>query len=132
MAAKKQPAQSLGERMVSAILGEMTQAGVEPDAKEHALLATARQLVDRLDALEAIIARDGEMLTNAAGMVRIHPAIAEQRQQAATLPKVLSGIVVGDSTSGSQKNPVKVRAAQVRWSKRDQLRETQARRQAGA
>lgn len=131
MAAKKQPEQSPGQRMVAEILAEMTQAGVEPDAKEQALLATARQLVDRLDALEAIIARDGEMLTNTAGMVRVHPAIAEHRQQAATLPKVLSGIVVGDTMSGAQKNPAKVRAAQVRWSKRDDLRDSQARRQAG-
>ncbi len=128
MAAKKQPAQSPGQRMVSEILAEMTQAGVEPDAKEQALLATARQLVDRLDALEAIIARDGEMLTNAVGMVRVHPAIAEHRQQAATLPKVLSGIVVGDTMSGTQKNPAKVRAAQVRWAKRDSVRDSQARR----
>ena len=132
MAAKKQPAQSPGERMVSAILAEMTEAGVQPDAKEHALLATARQLVDRLDALEAIIAKDGEMLTGTSGVLRVHPAVPEHRQLAVSLPKVLSGIVIGDSTSGSQKNPVKVRAAQVRWSKRDQLRETQARRQAGA
>src|SRR5674476_1312315 len=58
MAARKQPAQSPGERMVSEILAEMTEAGVQPDAKEVALLATARQLVDHLDALEQIIAKD--------------------------------------------------------------------------
>jgi hypothetical protein len=119
MAAKKEP--SPGERMVDAILAEMTEAGVEPDAKERALLDTARQLVDRLDALERIIARDGEILTSPAGAVRVHPAVAEHRQQAATLPKVLSGIVVGDS-SGIGKNPAKVRAAQVRWANRDRRR----------
>lgn len=125
MAAEKP---SPGEHMVAEILAEMTQAGVEPDAKEQALLVTARQLVDRLDALEAIIARDGEMLTSKTGVVRVHPAVPEHRQLAVSLPKVLSGIVIGDSMSGAQKNPAKVRAAQARWTKRDTLREAQARR----
>ena len=58
-------------------------------------------------------------------------ADAEHRQQAATLPKVLVGIVIGDSMTGAQKNPAKVKAAQVRWAKRDQLRDTQARRLEG-
>jgi hypothetical protein len=110
MAARKQ---SPGAAMVAAILAEMTEAGVEPDAKERALLVTARQIVDRLDALEAIIARDGEMLTSATGIVRVHPAVPEHRQQAVSLPKVLSGIVVGDSSAG--KNPTKQAAAQTRW-----------------
>jgi hypothetical protein len=123
MAAKKEP--SPGERMVAEILAEMTEEGVEPDAKERALLATARQLVDRLDALEAIIERDGELVAGAGGLMRVHPAVAEHRQQAATLPKVLSGIVVGDS-SGIGKNPAKVRAARVRWANRDRRREAAA------
>lgn len=121
MAAKT--VRSPGQQMVSEILAEMTEEGVTPDAKERALLATAHQIVDRLDALEKIIIRDGELLTTNTG-VRIHPAVSEHRQQAATLPKVLAGIVVGDSSAG--KNPAKVRAAQVRWANRDRRREAQA------
>jgi hypothetical protein len=113
--------------MVAAILAGMTDAGVQPDAKEHALPATARQLVDRLDALERIIARDGEMMASSTGVVKVHPAVAEHRQLAVSLPKVLAGVVVGDTMGGTVKNPRKVRAANVRWAKRDQLREAQAR-----
>lgn len=122
MAAQTEP--SPGQVMVAAILAEMTDAGVEPDAKETALLDAGRQLVDRMAALEAIIARDGELLTSQAGVVRVHPAVAEHRQVAATLPKVLAGIVVGDSAVA--KNPAKVRAAQVRWANRDRNLERQA------
>jgi len=111
--------------MVNAILAEMTEEGVARDAKESALLATARQIVDRLHAPRRILARDGETLTSPAGAVRVHPAVAEHRQQAATLPKVLSGIVGVDSC-GIGKNPAKVRAAQVRWSNRDRRREAAA------
>ena len=132
MAARKQPAQSPGERMVSEILAEMTEAGVQPDAKEVALLATARQLVDHLDALEQVIAKDGALLTSSTGVVRVHPAVVEHRQLAATVPRVLAAIIVGDSTAGTGKHPAKVRAARARWDRRDQLREAQARRQAGA
>ena len=113
MAAKKPPVLSPGRKMVAGILAQMLEFGVVPDAKEEALLDTARQIVDRLDALERSIARDGELLTNAAGVIRVHPAVSEHRNLAATLPKVLSGIVIGDSSAG--KNPVKVAAAQTRW-----------------
>jgi hypothetical protein len=129
MAAKKE---SPGQRMVAEILAEMLEAGVQPDAKEVALLATARQLVDHLDALEKVIARDGELLTSSTGTVRVHPAVVEHRQLAATVPRVLSAIVVGDSTTGPGRHPAKVKAARARWDRRDQLRETQARRLEGA
>jgi Phage terminase, small subunit len=120
--------QSPGQHLVAEILAEMEAAGVVPAAKEEALLATACQIVDRLDALEKIIARDGEMLTSKTGVIRVHPAIPEHRQLAVSLPKVLAGIVVGDSTSGAAKNPDKVHAARVRWDRRDSLREAQAAR----
>src|ERR1035437_8842205 len=132
MAARKQPEQSPGQRMVAEILAEMTETGVQPDAKEVALLATARQLVDPLDALEEVIARDGALLTSRTGVVRVHPAVVEHRQLAATVPRVLAAIIVGDSTPRAGQHPAKVRAARARWDRRDHLRETQARRQAGA
>lgn len=108
-----------GEALVDALVAEMAEVGVEPDAKEKSLLEAAKQLVDRLDALERIIAADGEMVTSPTGHVKLHPAVSEHRQLAATLPKVLVGIVVGDSLSGVGKNPAKVRAAQARWAARD-------------
>ena len=113
MAAKRQPKQSPGQVMVAAILAEMAEVGVEPDSKEQVLLDTARKLLDRLDALERIVAKDGLMLTSVAGVVKVNPAAVEHRQLAANLARVLSNVVIGDSSSG--KSPVKQRAAQTRW-----------------
>jgi len=118
MAARKQPEQTPGERMVSGIMAELTEDGVQLDAKEKALLATARQLVDRMDALEAIVARDGLMVTTDAG-VKLHPAAAEHRLCATTLPRILAGIGAGDTTAGA-KNPTKQRAAASRWASHNQ------------
>ncbi|GES37480.1 hypothetical protein RAJCM14343_2735 [Rhodococcus aetherivorans] len=99
--------------MAAAIVAEMAEEGLVPDAKEQALLDAAAQVVDRIDALEKIVARDGELLTSSTGTIRVHPAVAEHRQLAATLPKVLSGIVLGNTATA--KDPVKQRAANRRW-----------------
>ena len=64
-------------------------------------------------------------------MTRVHPAVPEHRQVAATLPKVLAGIVIGDSQTSRAKHPDKVRAANVRWANRDRQREAQERRASG-
>ena len=113
MAAKRGPKQTPGAAMVAAILAEMAEVGCEPDSKETVLLDTARKLVDRLDALERVIVREGLMLCSPAGVVKVHPAAVEHRQLAANLARVLSNVVIGDSSAG--KSPVKQRAAQTRW-----------------
>lgn len=127
----RKPLLTPGAALVAAIVAEMKDVGVQPDAKEETLLATARQLVDRLDALEQIIARDGEMLTSRTGVIRVHPAVAEHRQLAATLPKVLVGIVIGDTAAGGAKDPTKQRAANARWDRVARQREAVAARAAG-
>jgi hypothetical protein len=122
----------LGAALIAAIVAEMAEEGVQPTAMEDALLRTAGRLVDRLAALEAAVERDGEILVSKTGVTRVHPAVSEHRQVAATLPKVLAGIVVGDSVAGIVKNPAKVRAANRRWANRDRIREAQVRRAEGA
>lgn len=121
----KAPTQSAGEIMVASIIEEMREEGVMPNSKETQLLATARQLVDHLAALEVLIVRDGEMPL-VAGVAKLHPALSEHRQIAVSLTKVLQGIVIGDTQSGTAKNPSKVRAAQVRWAAVAKLKDAQA------
>jgi len=114
-----------GQKLVAAIVAEMAEADAQPDAKEATLLETARQLVDRLDALERAIARDGELLTSKTGVMRVHPAVSEHRQLAATLPKVLVGIVI-DPSPNARKDPTKQRAANARWDRIARQREAVA------
>ena len=116
---------SSGQKFVDEILADMDSENVDPTAQEKALLESAKTIIDRMTKLEEAIQRDGEIIQSATG-IRVHPAVAEYRQYAATLPKVLAGIIIGDS---SGKNPVKVKAAQTRWNevaRREQLRKEAA------
>jgi hypothetical protein len=128
MAVRKQPVQTPGERLVAEILAEMAESQIIPDSKESALLDTARTMVDRMAQLDAIVTRDGPILVSATGVQRVHPALAEYRLMAVSLPKVLAGIVIGDSSSGPPKDAAKQRAVNARWNRRDQLRSAQAAR----
>jgi hypothetical protein len=122
MAAKKVPEQSPGERMVAGIMAELTEDGVQLDAKAKALLATAQTLVDRMDVLERIVVRDGVMVTTEAG-VKVHPAVIEHRLCATTLPRILAGIGAGDTSAGA-KDPIKQRAATARWAAHNRQKAT--------
>ena len=128
MAAKKEPKQTPGERLVAEILAEMAESQIIPDSKESALLDAARTMVDRMAQLDNIVTRDGPILVSATGTQRAHPALIEYRQLAGTLPRMLAGIVIGDSSSGPPKDATKQRAANARWNRRDQLRDAQAAR----
>ena len=79
-------------QMVANIIEEMREAGVLPEAKERALLATACSLVDRLAALESLIVPDGELIDGLNGTTRVHPAVSEYRQYAATLRRCSLGL----------------------------------------
>jgi hypothetical protein len=101
-----------GKRLATTILEQMGEDGLEPDGRDAALLDAAATLADRMADLQAMIAKDGKSTTSATGIVRLHPAIAEHRQHAVSLAKVLSGISLHVT---SAKSPAKQRAAQTRW-----------------
>jgi len=75
-----------------------------------------------MDALEAIVARDGLMVATEAG-VKVHPAVIEHRLCATTLPRILAGIGAGDTSAGA-KNPIKQRAATARWAAHNRQKAT--------
>jgi hypothetical protein len=105
---------SRGELLVDAIRSEMDGLDLIPTASEEALLRLACDLADRLDRLERVVEREGELLTAANGTVRMHPGAVECRQIAMALARVLAGVVVAE-TDGAKKDPAKVRAATSRW-----------------
>jgi tetrahydromethanopterin S-methyltransferase subunit B len=128
MMAARKPKQSPGQRLRAEIVSEMAESHVIPDSKEDALLDAVQTMVDRMAELDAIVTRDGPILTSVAGTQRVHPGLIEYRQMAGTLPRMLAGIVIGDSSTGVPKDAVKQRAANARWNRRDQLRSAQAAR----
>lgn len=64
----------------------------EPEPHELLQVLEACRIVDRLDALDAILAKDGLMATNAKGDPIIHPALVESRQQTAILNRTLASL----------------------------------------
>lgn len=63
---------------------------------ERVLLAEACRLADRVAGLEAVVEREGLMVTGSMGQPRLHPAVAEIRQSRLTLVRVLGGISYPD------------------------------------
>jgi hypothetical protein len=105
---------SPGPQLVAAILAQLAEDGLEPDARDAALLQTAARLADRMAGLELMIASDGERSVSETGIVRLHPGIAEYRNHSIALAKVLQAVALSE-TVGVAKDPAKVRAAETRW-----------------
>jgi DNA-binding Lrp family transcriptional regulator len=106
------PQVSRGDALVERLRGEMAGEGLIPTSGEEELLAVARNLADRIELLQQIVAVDGERRSMKDGRVQLHPALAEIRQCEATLSRVVNGI---QTMEVAPKNPVKQRAAQTRW-----------------
>jgi len=72
----------------------------------------ARDLADRIDRLQKLVAADGERRKFNDGKVLMHPCLSEIRQCESTLARVVGGI---QTMEAAPKNPAKVRAVQTRW-----------------
>lgn len=98
------PQVSRGDALVARLRGAMSEQGLVPTSGEEESLAVARDLADRIELLQRLVAVDGERRKLKDGSVRLHPALAEIRQCESTLSRVLGGIntiEVGSPGSGS-------------------------------
>jgi hypothetical protein len=101
-----------GQALVARVLAEMRSQGLAPDGRETELLTLAETLENRRAELEASIAEDGVRVKMEGGRVLLNPAVAEARQTATALARVLQGVQM---EPGPMKNPAKQAAAQSRW-----------------
>lgn len=80
----------------------------EYELEEHELLLLreAVRTVDTLDALEALVARDGPLLASSQGE-RAHPALTEARQQRIALARLLAALRLpaGEESEGADRRP---------------------------
>lgn len=94
------------------------------DTAEQQLLVEVCRTLDRLDALEAVVAQDGPTITGSMGQTIVHPAIGEARQQRVVLARLVAALELptedGPTSTLSMTNASdKARhAAQARWSRR--------------
>ena len=89
------------------------------DAERHLLHEACRSL-DRIDALEALVATEGQTVTGSTGQTVLHPAIAEARQQRLVLGRLVKQLELPDEDTPptSSMNTDRARyAAQQRWSR---------------
>jgi hypothetical protein len=116
-----------GDSLVARLRGEMAEQGLIPTSVEEEHLATAKDLADRIELLQAMVARDGESRKLKDGRVLLHPALAEIRQCESVLTRVVGGI---QTMEASAKDPKKQKAANTRW-RATQLAAVERQRQAG-
>ena len=91
------------------------------DAERHLLHEACRSL-DRIDALEALVATEGQTVTGSTGQTVLHPAIAEARQQRLVLGRLVKQLDLPDEDEYTPAKPSintdRARyAAQQRWSR---------------
>jgi DNA-binding Lrp family transcriptional regulator len=101
-----------GDSLVARLRGEMAEQGLISTSVEEEHLATAKDLADRIELLQAMVARDGESRKLKDGRVLLHPALAEIRQCESVLTRVVGGI---QTMEASAKDPKKQNAANTRW-----------------
>jgi len=75
-----------GRRIWRAVLAEF-----ELDEHERALVTALVRQVDRLDALEALIAAEGLMVSGH-GTCKVHPAVIEARQSAIAVARISAAL----------------------------------------
>lgn len=98
-----------GTALVQAIFSDYNDEDAEADARERELIRAAAELRDRLTEMEQLIEADGLIVSG-----KPHPLLAESRQSAVALGKLLQGVFIGVTSPG--KSARHQRAAAVRWS----------------
>jgi hypothetical protein len=68
--------------------------GVELDEREEAILEQAARQADRQATLEDLVAAEGVMTAGSKGQDRLHPALAELRQGALALARLLGQLAL--------------------------------------
>lgn len=121
MPTPKAKAQNAGDKLVAAILADMAEQHLEPDAREAEVLARARAAADKIERLEAAVERAGLTFTDKDGVTRPSPILAEIRSTTLVLTRCLNMVQMEPDRAG--KDPAKVRAGQASWTSRSTSRD---------
>jgi hypothetical protein len=116
MTTKPPKAPTAGAALVDRIRADLTEQDLAPDSRENELLAKASDAADRIESLEAAVAKAGLTYTDRDGTVRPSPLLAEIRLQTIVLTRCLNGIQM--EAGKAAKNPAKQRAGQASWAAR--------------
>jgi len=90
----------------------------ELSASELALLREVCRVMDRLDALAAVIESDGATTVGSKGQVVVHPALTEARGQQLVLHRLIGALALPDEVGEAVPSVARLRAskaAAARW-----------------
>lgn len=73
-------------------------AKYEFDRQEVELLVEVCRSLDRLDALDALVAEQGQTVTGSTGQTVLHPGIAEARQQRIVLARLVKALAIPEGS----------------------------------
>ncbi len=116
MTTKKAPQPTAGEALVAAVVADLREQHLAPDARETELLERARAAADRIAELEKIVVIEGSTFTDKHGVVRPSPLLSEIRSTTLVLHRCLGGIQMTPGKAG--KSAIKVRAGIASWNAR--------------
>ena len=87
----------------------------ELDHRELAILHEAARQADSLDALAAVLTKQGYTTVGASGQDRLHPAVSEARQGRLALGRLLDLLHLPDDEGQARVNRPQSRRASRRW-----------------
>lgn len=92
-------------------------AGYELEAPHLAVLTELCRLLDRQDVLAAAVARDGEVVPGSTGQPRLHPALAESRQTALAIARLVDALGLDAEVEQPESATTRKarKAAETRW-----------------
>ena len=114
---RRSPRLSAGAQLRARLDLELGGGGLVWDHRELEILDRAAALADTIAALEAVVARDGLMITGSTGQLRLHPAVVEWRQSQVAMLRMLDSLALPQATRviRSARNERKSRNAHARW-----------------
>ena len=91
--------------------------GLVWDHRELEIIDHAGALADTIEALEAILRRDGLVVEGSTGQLRLHPAVAELRASRVAMLRMLDALKLPQDSGivRSARNERKARNARARW-----------------
>jgi hypothetical protein len=110
--------QTAGEKLLAEILADLDAEGLEPDARESALLERAHQVADKIEALEVGVAKAGLTFVGKDGVTRPSPILAELRSSSLVPARCFNGIQMDAGRQGKGKDPIKSKAGKASWAAR--------------
>ncbi len=116
MTTRNTKAPSAGDALVQGILVDMAEHHLTPDAREAALIEKARAAADKIEQLEAAVAKTGLTYVDRDGVTRPSPLLAEIRSTTLVLTRCLAPIQMEPAKVTKDQN--KVRAGQASWAAR--------------